>query len=359
LFDLSDDAHSAALEVIWRTQPALIVHDTICAQLEDLVASREPAGRLTEADRNARIEALLEGRPLHQYGRWVYYPWSGRLVHVLPCAEFRSLRSDRNRNKITPHEQARLASCCVGLVGLSVGQSVALTMALEGVGGSFRLADFDTLGLSNLNRLRAGVADLGLNKAVLAARQMVEIDPYLDIRIFPDGVTEDNLDDFFTDGGSLDLLVEECDDLFAKVRLREEARRLRIPVLMDTSDRGLIDIERFDREPDRPLFHGRIGTTQAHELKGLATKDKIPFVLKILDSAQLSGRMQASMAEIKKTLETWPQLGSAVTLGGALTTDVARRVLLGQLSQSGRFYVDLETIIRDGAEVSLLQSSMP
>jgi hypothetical protein len=58
--------------------------------------------------------------------------------------------------------------------------------------------------------------------------------------------------------------------------------------------------------------------------------------------------MLATLVEVQETVETWPQLGSAVTLGGAVTTDVARRVLLGQLTRSGRFYVDLEALIRDG-----------
>ena len=54
-------------------------------------------------------------------------------------------------------EQRRLAELRVGVVGLSVGHSTALTLALEGVGGELRLADFDTLALSNLNRLRTGL----------------------------------------------------------------------------------------------------------------------------------------------------------------------------------------------------------
>jgi hypothetical protein len=348
-FDLSDPTDTDALAALFRVQDIHFVHDTITAQLGDLVASRTPGHRLTPADRDARILTLLGGRPLHQYGRWIYYPWSARLVHVLPREEFRALRSDRNRDKITPEEQDRLRSFRIGIVGLSVGQSVALTMALEGVGGAFRLADFDSLGLSNLNRLRASIADLGVNKSVLAARQLAELDPYLDIQVFPDGVTKDNLDDFFNAGGPLDLLIEECDDLYAKVRLREEARRLRVPVLMDTSDRGLIDIERFDLEPDRPLLHGLVGATRANELKGLSPEDRIAFVFKILDYSRLSTRMQGSLLNIHKTLETWPQLGSGVTLGGALTTDVARRLLLGELTCSGRFYVDLEEILRDGA----------
>ena len=42
-------------------------------------------------------------------------------------------------------------------------------------------ADFDTLALSNLNRLSCGVADLGQNKAVVAARRLFEVDPYLEV----------------------------------------------------------------------------------------------------------------------------------------------------------------------------------
>jgi len=58
---------------------------------------------------------------------------------------------------------------------------------------------------------------------------MIEIDPYLDIRVFPGGVREENIDDFLAGDGPVSLLVEECDDLSIKVRLREEARRLGSP----------------------------------------------------------------------------------------------------------------------------------
>jgi molybdopterin/thiamine biosynthesis adenylyltransferase len=353
LFDLSNDQDRGDLEQLVTDGPPLRVHDTITAQVEDYLRACEPSRSLGADELHARADDLLGGRSLTEYGRWVHYPWSHRLVHLLPPREFRALRCDRNRNKITAREQERLGSLRIGIAGLSVGQSVALTMALEGLGGSFRLADFDRLGLSNLNRLRAGVADLGVNKAVLAARQMFELDPYLDVQLYPAGISADNLESFFTAGGPLDLLVEECDDLFAKFRMREEARRLCIPVLMDTSDRGMIDVERFDREPDRPLLHGLVGAVRANDLKGLSTQEKILFVLKILDPTRLSQRMRSSMAEVKRTLETWPQLGSAVTLGGALVTDVARRLFLGEFTHSGRYYVDLESLVRDGAETPL------
>ena len=69
--------------------------------------------------------------------------------------------------------------------------------------------------------------------------------------------------------------------------------------------------------------------------------------------AQISATTKASMLEIEETLETWPQLGSAVTLGGAVITDTARRILLGHLQNSGRFYIDLGSLVQDQCAVTL------
>ena len=54
--------------------------------------------------------------------------------------------------------------------------------------------------------------------------------------------------------------------------------------------------------------------------------------------------MKLSFLEIESTVSTWPQLGSAILLGGGVTTDTTRRILLGQSIQSGRYYVDLNKI---------------
>ncbi len=354
IFDITRRDHREELDALHAGGAIRFVFDTIADQLAELVRAREPSRTLTAAAIAARIARHLDGRARPDHGRWVFYPWSGRLVHVLPPDELRALRSDRNHYKITPAEQELLRARRIGVVGLSVGQAVALTLALEGVGGAFRLADFDPLSVSNTNRLRAGVHELGVNKAALAARQMLELDPYLDIEVFTDGVTDANLDDFLgAPGARLDLLVEECDDLAMKVALREAARARRIPVIMETSERGMLDIERFDREPARPVLHGLLDDVGAAELRGLSMRDKIPFALRVLGAASCSTRMVASMVEINETISTWPQLGSAVTLGGAVVTDAARRILLGQLEASGRYHVDVEALVRDGAAVAL------
>ena len=156
---------------------------------------------------------------------------------------------------------------------------------MEGLAGELRLADFDTLELSNLNRIPGSVLDLGVNKAVVAARRIGEIDPYLRVVTIPEGITPENLGSFL-DG--LDLVIEECDSLDVKLLVREAARERRIPVLMETSDRGVLDVERFDLEPDRPLFHGLLAGLRSSDLAGLSIQQKAPYVLRILGAADVS-----------------------------------------------------------------------
>src|SRR5262249_12593507 len=83
---------------------------------------------------------------------------------------------------------------------------------------------------------------------------------------------------------------------------------------------------------------------RAEDLRKLSTKEKVPYVLRIHDELVLSGPLCASLVEVKESLYTWPQLASSVALGGAVVTDVARRILLGRLTSSGRFSIDLEQL---------------
>jgi len=339
--------HREILEDLERSTAVFSRHDTIVDQIRSLVSSRDPTLK-TASEVEDGIREFLGGRDPDVCGTWIHYPWSGRLVHVLDAAEFRELRFDRNRYKITQEEQERLREFRIGFIGLSVGQIIAMTMALEGIGGCYRLADCDTLDLTNLNRLRAGVHELGESKAAIIARQIFEIDPYLDISLFPGGIVEGDLDRFFLDGGKLNLLVEECDDLFIKVRSRERARDLAVPVLMETCEGGILDVERFDLEPGRKILHGLLGGVEASSLRGLDRAGRIPYVLGIAGQ-RLSDRAAATIVEIGHTTSSLPQLASAVTLGAGLAADAARRILLGSFHDSGRFRVDAGEMVRDGA----------
>jgi molybdopterin/thiamine biosynthesis adenylyltransferase len=281
--------------------------------------------------RNLADTALLD-----EPTRWAYYPWRRAVLGILGPRGFRAVRLDRNRNLITAAEQDRLGQLRIGVAGLSVGHVIAHTIAAQGLCGELRLADFDVMELSNLNRVPATLFDLGVNKAVVAARRIAELDPYLPVTAMRSGITTESVDEFL-DG--LDVVVEECDSLDMKVVVREAARARRQPVVMATSDRGLIDVERFDLEPTRPILHGLLEIDSA-ALAGLSNRDKIPHMLGHLDVPRASAKALASMVEVGNTLSTWPQLASDTLLGASAVAEVVRRIGLGEELPSGRTRID-------------------
>jgi hypothetical protein len=309
-----------------RADPRITVIDT-CRRQHDALGELVPA---PESD-------ILE-----EPTSWAYYPWRRSIVHIIGPMGFRRLRLDRNRNLISAEEDRRLAQLRVGIIGLSVGHAIAYALAAEGLCGELRLTDFDELELPNLNRVPGSVFDLGLNKAVVAARRIAELDPYLRVRIHPAGANSDNIDEFLR---GLDVVVEECDSLDTKVLVREAARARRLPVVMATADRGLIDVERFDQDAERPILHGLLGAVDTAALSGLSGKDKVPHVLRLLDAAELSPRMAASLVEVGKTLTTWPQLAGEVQLGATMVADAVRRIGLGVPLASGRVRLDVGTAL--------------
>src|SRR5690606_8877090 len=112
---------------------------------------------------------------------------------ILEEEDFIKLRTSRNRYKISDAEQKALFTKKIGIIGLSVGQSVALSLAMERSFGELRIADFDTLDLSNMNRIRTGLYNLGLSKSWMVAREIAEIDPFLKVTVYDQGITEENM----------------------------------------------------------------------------------------------------------------------------------------------------------------------
>ncbi|MFC3199228.1 ThiF family adenylyltransferase [Parapedobacter deserti] len=355
-FRLRHENERQAFDELLRQNPEIRLYDTIKEQLGELARISFPGRTLSEHELNALIFDWTKGFPLETYGVWVYFPWNRNCVHLLEKEEFVKLRTNRNVYKIDFDQVDILRTKKIGIIGLSVGQSIALTMAMERVCGEIRLADFDEIELSNMNRIRVGVQDLGVNKAIVAARQIAEMDPFINVVCYTLGVNDGNIDDFFQKDGKIDVLVEECDSIDVKIFSRLKARSLNVPVVMDTNDRGMLDVERFDREPDRPILHGtvedleRLPTEQlVQKLRNLTIGEKVNYLSNIIGIQNVSKEMLRSLEELNKTIVGWPQLASAVVLGGAMVTDTCRRILLGEPVPSGRYFVDFEELIRDPA----------
>jgi molybdopterin/thiamine biosynthesis adenylyltransferase len=115
----------------------------------------------------------------------------------------------RNIGWLTEAEQLALRTKRVGVAGLGgVGGAHVLTLARLGI-GAFHLADFDTFALANFNR-QAGamVSTLDRPKLDVILDMAKDINPTLDVKAFPNGVTRENLDDFL-DG--VDVYVDGLD----------------------------------------------------------------------------------------------------------------------------------------------------
>ncbi len=124
----------------------------------------------------------------------------------------------RNRGWITAAEQRILRGKKIAIAGLGgVGGSHLLTLARLGV-GRFHIADFDVFELANFNRQAgASVNHVGRPKVEVLREMALDINPELEIRPFPAGVTRDNLSEFFT---AVDLYVDGLDFFALEARKR-------------------------------------------------------------------------------------------------------------------------------------------
>ncbi len=336
-FDLSNPQDRAKKKALASSGKLFRVVDEYESELRELYAVEHPE-EVLKADFKYRTSAYLASvkkqKPLEEQGLWVHFPWSGTLVHILRDLEYQKVRTARNRNLITEEEQKKFYDARVGIAGLSVGNSIALAIALQGGAHHMKLADHDVLELSNLNRINAGVSSLGVPKAEITARQIYELNPYAELELFPDGLTSGNLHSFVS---GLDLVIDEVDQFTIKYQLREAARLARIPVIMATDNGNgvVIDIERYDLDPQADFFHGRFGHVKKGDLEKLEKKDTGFLIAWHVDMENIPARMWSSYNEIGKTLASWPQLAGAALMNGAAVAHAVRVISSGEKA-SGR-----------------------
>ncbi|MBI2415191.1 MAG: ThiF family adenylyltransferase [Candidatus Kerfeldbacteria bacterium] len=281
-------------------------------------------------------------------GRWVYYPWSGSLVHILEPNDYKSLRTSRNKFLITEKEQKRYEKSEIAFAGLNVGNPAAVSIALEG-GEAMRFADNDVLSVSNLNRFRSGIQDLGINKAMLTARQVYEINPFVEINVFASGINSGNIQKFILNP-KVDIIVEEMDHLPLKLEIRKFAKRHRVPVVMVTGngENVILDIERYDRNPKMAMLNNKLSkNVQDRIVDGEHIQSVQEFAglcRDFIGKKYLTKRLNASFEQIGESLAAIPQLAEASFLRGAVLSNVVRRIILGENIKSGRYIIKMDQL---------------
>ena len=141
------------------------------------------------------------------------------------------LAFSRNIGWVTQAEQQQLKKSRIAIAGLGgVGGAHLLTLARLGI-ANFNIADFDDFGVHNLNR-QAGafMPHMGQSKIDTVARMALDINPEIDLRLFPKGVQSDNVDEFLRDA---DVYVDGLDFFVLPVRrmVFARCREMGIPAL--------------------------------------------------------------------------------------------------------------------------------
>lgn len=347
IFNLQKDADSQGLSKLINENGVLQLRDDYEEQLKEYFAIMNPhlvyQPTFSENFKDY-LHDIQKNTPLWEQGRYVYFPWLFTLVHILEDEKFQTVRTARNKNLINAEEQKKFYESTIGIAGLSVGNSVILAIVLQGGAKHIRLADFDALALSNLNRIRSGIDNLGLNKAQITARQIYLLNPYTTIDIFSEGLTPDNIHKFFEGPPKLDIVIDEIDQLALKCLIREQAKRLRIPVVMaaDNGDNGVVDIERYDQEPTTKFFHGRIGNVSFKKLSSLNKFETGKLITKLVGVKNINSRMKESLMTMGKTIVSWPQLGGAALLNGSAVAFCVRKIVNHQPLENNRAHINLD-----------------
>jgi len=138
---------------------------------------------------------------------------------------------DRNIGWVTQQEQSILRSKRVAIAGLGgVGGSHLLTLTRLGI-GAFTVSDFDTFELANFNRQAgASLSNLDRKKTDALLEQALDINPELDVNVFPDGVDDHNASEFLAEA---DLYLDSLDyfALQARRTMFDFCARLDIPAV--------------------------------------------------------------------------------------------------------------------------------
>ena len=151
---------------------------------------------------------------------------------LTPIIKFEYDRAfSRSVGWITETEQQKLSKSRVAIAGLGgVGGAHLLTLCRLGI-ANFNISDFDNFDIHNMNR-QAGafMSSMGKPKLDTLAQMAKDINPEVDLRLFPGGVQADNVDEFLRD---VDVYVDALDffALPARRMVFAKCREKGIPVL--------------------------------------------------------------------------------------------------------------------------------
>ncbi|MDQ5931241.1 MAG: ThiF protein [Patescibacteria group bacterium] len=330
-----------SVQSLKKENPLVIEIDAFSSALEELFFIENPQYKKPQPGVMDLLDKYLASSTITPV--FIYYPWKNTVVKTVPENIYLTLRTARNRFIINQEEQTAYRDLHVAIAGLSVGSAILSSIVVSGGCKKMKIADFDKAEITNLNRMRAKLTDIGQNKTFIAAKEVWELDPYAEIDLWSEGISKDSLNKFLLDP-KVDVFVDEMDSLDLKIAARFVCREAGIPVLMatDNGDGVILDVERFDLDKTQEIFHGLLGTVTPKDFENIDYKMWLQLATKIVGPTYLTPRMQESLSVIGRSIPSVPQLGTTANIAGAAVSFCLRRLSSKLPLESGRYTVSLE-----------------
>jgi molybdopterin/thiamine biosynthesis adenylyltransferase len=122
----------------------------------------------------------------------------------------------RNIGNITEQEQKKLRETTIAVAGIGgVGGATLFNLVRIGI-GSLKIADPEEFAYSDLNRQQGSVyTTVGSKKVEVIQQALKSINPYVSIDAFPEGLTENNLENFLE---GVSLVIDGLDFFCLSIR---------------------------------------------------------------------------------------------------------------------------------------------
>jgi molybdopterin/thiamine biosynthesis adenylyltransferase len=226
----------------------------------------------------------------------------------------------RNIGWVSAAEQLALGGARIAIAGLGgVGGAHLLTLARLGI-GAFHISDFDRFEVHNFNR-QAGafMSTLDQPKVEVLARMAADINPEADIRTFPAGVTQDNVDAFLN---GVDVYVDGI-DFFAM-----DARRM---LFRACAERGIPALTAAPLGMGVALLYFKPGGMSFEEyfcLEGQSRQEQFARLMAGLSPAMLQRTYLAAPEAVNFGEQRGPSTGMACELCAGVMGTAVLKVLL-------------------------------
>jgi molybdopterin/thiamine biosynthesis adenylyltransferase len=196
-----------------------------------------------------------------------------------------------------------------------------LTLTRLGI-GAFTLSDFDTFEIANFNRQAgAALSSLGRKKTDVLLEQALDINPELDLKIFPDGVHDHNAADFLAEA---DLYLDGLDffALQARRTMFDNCARLDIPAVTAAPMGMGVALLNF--------LPGGMTFEEYFQLAGHNEEEQLLRFLLGLSPAMLQGRYLVDPTAVRLAEHKGPSTAMACDLCAGVAGTQVLKILLGR-----------------------------